>query len=50
MVAGRVFVDDLSPSMSAILVDAHEMGHEGVAKSLHHLWANFYIPHVCQAT
>jgi hypothetical protein len=35
MVAGRVFVDALSPSIPAILADAHEMGHEDVAKSLH---------------
>jgi hypothetical protein len=35
MVVGRVFVDALSPSIPAILADAHKMGHEDVAKSLH---------------
>jgi hypothetical protein len=44
-VAGQVFMDASSPSLPAILADAHEMGHEGVAKSLHRIRSNFYIPH-----
>jgi hypothetical protein len=47
-VAGQVFVHVSSPSLPAILAEVHNMGHEGVAKSLHQLRSNFYVPHAKQ--
>jgi len=40
----RIFVPDHGDLRHQALLLAHSAGHEGVQKTLHRLWAEFYIP------
>jgi hypothetical protein len=42
---GRVFMSSSSSHWAQVLEQAHDIGHEGVQKTLQHLWASFYTPH-----
>lgn len=39
---GRIVVADSSLLWADLLADAYGIGHEGVQKTLHHFWANFF--------
>lgn len=41
---GRVFVQASSLVLPLILAAAHDVGHEGVHKTLHQLRADFHVP------
>jgi hypothetical protein len=43
-VRGKVYVAADSPSLPTILTAAHDMGHEGIEKTLHRLCRYFFIP------
>jgi hypothetical protein len=43
-VGGRVYVPATSPSLPAILDNAHGAGHKGTEKTLHHLRTDFHVP------
>jgi hypothetical protein len=43
-VASKVYVHPTSTSLSAVVSWAHELGHEGVEKTLHRLRGNFHVP------
>jgi hypothetical protein len=43
----HIFVPNYDDLRHQVLTLAHSAGHEGVQKTLHRLWADFYIPHDC---
>jgi hypothetical protein len=43
IVDGHVYVLVSSPSAHTMLHSAHGVGHEGIAKTLHRLWADFHM-------
>jgi hypothetical protein len=40
----HVYVPTSSAHVQALLEAAHDIGHEGIEKTLHHLRADFHIP------
>jgi hypothetical protein len=43
-IVGWVYVLASSAHVQTLLAAAHDIGHEGTEKTLHHLLADFYIP------
>ena len=41
---GKVFVPEISSWAQAVIAAAHEVGHEGIQKTLHRVRADFCIP------
>jgi hypothetical protein len=41
--AGHVYIPSTSSCKTKILASAHETGHEGVQKTLHHLRSDFHL-------
>jgi hypothetical protein len=41
---GRIFLAQSSSAWAAVFQHAHDMGHEGIQKTLHHLRASFFTP------
>jgi hypothetical protein len=44
VVDGKVYLPTSSPSLQVALTSAHGTGHEGLAKTLHRLHFDFYVP------
>jgi hypothetical protein len=47
VVNGWVYIPTGSPSTHTTLLNAHDVGHEGIAKTLHRLRADFHLPGAC---
>jgi hypothetical protein len=43
---GRLFIPAASPLLQEILAAVHDDGHEGIHRTLHRLWRDFYFPNM----